>query len=628
MVKPIYSAILLFLALLCTGSYAGADALPEVTEGAAAGYVQDKVCRDCHVSIYDSYQHVGMAQSFKHPANATEIEAFGETFYHAPSRRYYQINKEGDALTFRRYQEDEQGNVHNEIVLPVHWVLGSGNRTRSYLHHTEHGEIFQLPIGWYTEDQKWEMSPGFEAPDHKGLAREVTRNCLFCHNAFPEVATDSYGDVSRFPKTLPEGTGCQRCHGPGGQHVSAALTGSSLEVLRAHIVNPRKLEGEAQDSVCMQCHLLPSVSIVSPLQFGRGEFSFRPGELLSDFVVQLDVREAGIEEPERFEINHHGYRLMKSECYQQAGLTCIDCHNPHVKPPSDEFREKVAGVCQDCHGDVQHQTQVSQTACVSCHMPTRRTQDVVHVTMTDHWIAKGPFDLEALVAPIEVERRAVSNIKPLGFGASPDRADAQALIAISAMRANRSVEQAVRSLIQVLRQKEYEHYTPYLDLARAWLKLGQFQQAESAAKGLIRGDDSLVVAYDILGIAQLALGKYEQAKLTFKKSLALQPAPEVHLALATAYFETSQLTLAELEVDKAISLRPLLAEGYRLKGRIDLRQDRGEKAARDFERSLQIEPGHRATYGLMAKALSLQGDTEAASRYLALADLLVPAGSE
>lgn len=598
--------------------------LPRETGGVAAGYVADQVCRDCHVSHFESYQHVGMSQSFKRPENARRIESFGEIFFHEPSQRYYQMLSIDNGMLFRRFQQDEAGNILNDIEIPVDWVLGSGNRTRSYLYQTDYGEIFQLPIGWYSQGGFWEMSPGFEQAGHNGVSRKVARQCMFCHNAFPEVESDAYGDEVRFPQVLPEGTGCQRCHGPGGNHIEMALTGSDLTAIRQAIVNPGKLNRERRDSVCMQCHLQPSVSIVSPVRFDRGEFSFRPGELLSDFVTHLDVRESGIDEPDRFEINHHGYRLMKSECYVEGGLTCIDCHNPHVKPGSKEFRQQVAGVCLDCHEDVEHASPIAGAGCVDCHMPTRRTQDVVHVLMTDHWIAKGPFDTEALVAPIDSARRAVSNIRPLEFGHAPSRLDAQAYIAVAAMRANRSVEDAVASLIQVLNQKEYEDYVPYLDLTRAWLKLGDFRRAESFAGGLIRGDEKLVVAYDILGLAQLAQGKLDQAKLTFKKSLALQSKPETHLALASVYFENNEMALSEIELDTAIQKRPLMAEAFRMKGRIALSRHDAKASSAHFKRSLKIDPGHRETYRLMADALTMAGDKLAADRYLNLAKRLAP----
>ncbi len=608
-------SLLLSALLMCALSHAFAE-LPRITQGAASGYVEDKVCRDCHVSHYDSYQHVGMAQSFKSPGNARRIENFGEVFFHEPSNRYYQMLLRGEDMVFRRFQKDADGAEINAIEIPVDWVLGSGNRTRSYLYQTEHGEVFQLPLGWYTEGQHWEMSPGFEAPDHSGVSRKVTRECMFCHNAFPEIEDDSYGTADRFPTNLPEGTGCQRCHGPGGEHVIGALSGKDLDTIKGAMVNPGKLTGARRDSVCMQCHLLPAISVISPVRFGRGEFSYRPGELLSDYLYLLDIEEGGITDPERFEINHHGYRLMKSACYSEGGITCIDCHNPHVKPESSIFREEVAGVCQNCHESVNHETDVAATECVSCHMPARRTRDVVHVTMTDHWIARGPFDQDALIAPVKPETRPVTDIRPLAFADHAEDADTKTYEAIAAIRANRSVDVAVQSLLEALGKREYADYTPYLDLARGWLELGNYAQAEAFARGLIRGDKSLYVAHDILGISQLAQGKTTQAKLSFRRSLALQPEPEVHLALASLYIESGSLTLADVELDKALELRPLMANAWRMKGRISSQLGNTTRAAEQFKRSLEIEPRHLTTYTELAAVLNQSGKKEEAARYL------------
>ena len=203
-----------------------------------------------------------------------------------------------------------------------------------------------------------------------------------------------------FPQELPEGTGCQRCHGPGGDHIQTAMTGTSLDAIRASIVNPAHLEGDVRDSVCMQCHLLPGIAIVGPRRFGRGDYSFRPGELLSDYMVHLDFRERNLPEPERFEINHHGYRLMKSECYTQSegALTCLTCHDPHVSVyhesrPSDHFRRK----CLGCHAtdacsetiDARSNT-TPQDDCVACHMRKAEPDDQRYTEFTDHWIRAHP----------------------------------------------------------------------------------------------------------------------------------------------------------------------------------------------------------------------------------------------
>lgn len=617
MIRPTIPAGLLLCLLLAATPQASE---PAMTGGAAPGYVDDALCARCHRGHYESFQHVGMAQSFKRPGNAVPIERFGETFFHEPSQRYYEIHEHDGGLRFRRYQRDRDGNVINEVQIPIDWVLGSGNRTRSYVYHNDHGELFQLPIGWYSEGRYWEMSPGFESRDHDGLGRKLTRECMFCHNAYPDSELDGYADPELFPAELPEGIGCQRCHGPGGEHVTAATADHDLAAIRGAIVNPGKLSGAVQDSVCMQCHLLPAIAVVGPRKFGRGDYSFRPGELLTDYMVHLDVRERGVPEPERFEINHHGYRMLKSACYRESGgeLGCISCHDPHVKPDSATFRRQAAGVCRDCHGEVAHDSAAPVADCVSCHMPARRTRDVVHVTMTDHWIARGPFDAAALVAPIQAETRQISDVRVLDFGSPPGGLDAQAYTALGAMRAGRSVDAAAQSLLQVFQRQDYDHYTPYLDFVRAQLQLGKFRSAEAGAKGLVGGDPQLHVASALLGVAQSAQGDLQNAIVAFRKSLEVHADPETHFNLAAAYANSGQLALAEQQLDAALDLRPTLAAAHRLMGQIHQARDDRVAARRSLEQALRLDPGDTASYRLLVPLLEAMGDREGAARYLEL----------
>ena len=194
--------------------------------GAAAGYIDDAICATCHKEIYDSYQHVGMSQSFKRPENAIPVETFGIEYYHDASKRFYKIVENDQRLVFERYQRDANGDSINRIELPIDWVIGSGNKVRSYAYQTDWGEIFMLPLSWYADTGLWRMSPGFEHANHKGVSRKITRECLFCHNAYPEVAagSDAFWETETVPSVLPEGTGCPRCHGPGADHVSTSAT--------------------------------------------------------------------------------------------------------------------------------------------------------------------------------------------------------------------------------------------------------------------------------------------------------------------------------------------------------------------------------------------------------------------
>jgi len=347
------------LALNYSVAYAQTDPLAAMglraTTGAAPEYVEDRACGFCHVEQYRSYQEVAMARSFYPPSADKVIEQFSEQpYFHQPSQRYYQMQLRDGDYVFIRYQLDADNQPINVFEQKVDWILGSGNHARTYLYHTELGELYQLPLAWYSQSQQWAMAPGFDQADHQGVVRQVKRKCMFCHNAYPEVpeGSDVHHAAQLFSKQLPHGTGCQRCHGPGAEHVRTVISGETdQDKIRNAIVNPKRLAFMQQEDVCLQCHMQPSVAIPSIRQLGRADYSFRPGQSLGDYMVQIDVKEAGKAYHERFEINHHPYRLWQSQCYQKSRgeLNCLSCHDPHRKIKPAQRTEHYRAVCLNCH---------------------------------------------------------------------------------------------------------------------------------------------------------------------------------------------------------------------------------------------------------------------------------------
>ena len=379
------------------------------TTGAAPGYVADRACALCHVDIAKSFALKGMGRAFQKPRPAVEIEDLAaRPFVHNPSGQLFQMTRREGRLLFQRWQSGPDGRPINVFETPVDWILGSGDHARTYLYQTPGGELYQLPLAWYTQEGRWGMAPGFDRPDHEGVLRRVRRECIFCHNAYPDLPAggDAYGAPQVFPAEMPEGIGCQRCHGPGAEHVGLALGGIGLrEEIRASIFNSGRLPPARRDEVCQGCHLQPSVAIPGLRRFGRGDFSHRPAEPLADYLVQVDVREEGKDPADRFEINHHPYRLQQSRCFLESGgkLSCLTCHDPHKRIPERTKAGFFRGVCESCHGREactrpEHAAGAGPGDCVSCHMPKRRTEDVVHVVMTDHKITRTPGG-PALLAP-------------------------------------------------------------------------------------------------------------------------------------------------------------------------------------------------------------------------------------
>jgi Doubled CXXCH motif (Paired_CXXCH_1). len=324
-----------------------------------------------------------MARSFTAAGSAPSSEDYerNNSFVHKLSGRHYQALRRGDQLFQRRYELDARGAETNVFEQQVTYAIGSGNHARTFLHRSAAGELTELPLTWYPQENRWDLSPGFDSASPQDFTRIVEDRCLFCHNAYP--AADG---------SLGTGIDCQRCHGPGARHIELASSGRPIA---GSIVNPRKLNSGRLMDVCMQCHLeTTSVDLPSMIRrFNRDVFFFRPGEALGDYNVQFDEA-PGTGRKDKFEIVNQAYRLRQSACFlKSAGrLTCITCHDPHSPAKGEQSEQHYRKVCLGCHTQLtpaSHKNPESAD-CASCHMPRRQTDDAVHVAMTDHLIQRRP----------------------------------------------------------------------------------------------------------------------------------------------------------------------------------------------------------------------------------------------
>ncbi len=585
----------------------GYDGVFQASKPAASTqYVDSQICRACHSDIYDSYQEVAMGRSFYRPSPQNVIEDYtiDNHFYHALSDRHYRMIQRNGKFYQRRHQLDSKGRERNVFEQEVTHIIGSGNHARTYLNLDAGGVLRQLPVSWYSQEQRWAMSPGYDQPDHDDFSRRVTHACMFCHNAYPPLPepSDRYGLQSVFPQELPSGIDCQRCHGPGSRHLELASSDQAkVEDIRQAMVNPVRLGPEREMDVCMQCHL--QVATASPRfeRFGRSIYSFRPGEPLKDYIAHFDLVDPVSKKlSERFEVDSSAYRVRRSPCFIQSRgeMTCTTCHDPHHAPGGEEavrhFRER----CLSCHSQVSEDVhpQPAKSDCVSCHMPKRRTEDAVHVVMTDHLIQRHPPQKD-LLAPLEEDHSPKTDAVVLHNPDGVPASERDLYWGLGQIQSPANLSQGLDRLKTALPKWNGSSPEPYIRLALTQVKAGNFDQALINLRRALEVDPDLVLTRFQLGEVLREQGKPKEAAEQYRHTLRIDPNhAEAHNALGLILKEQQQTELAMEHFRQALRSDPLSADAHANSGMIFLHQGKLEGASRQFHSALQIEPDSAEAY--------------------------------
>lgn len=641
-----------------TGNSASATAAGDSTNH----YVDPAWCAQCHADIARTYALTGMGRSFAKIDAATMQEKFpfGQPFFHAPSQSFFSIVESNGEVFERRWQTAFDGKETNVEEKRIDYVLGSGNHGRTYLHLTDRGTLEQLPMGWYSENGgTWAMIPGFDRADYPGSTRQVQYECMFCHNAYPQIPAGHTveGAEPVYQQPLATGIDCQRCHGPGERHIQTVGKGGvTPEEIRASIVNPGRLGPEREMEVCMQCHLETS-SLLLPHSVQRADrtpFSFIAGQPLADFRLSFD-RAPG--KNTRFEVASAPYRLRQSQCFLQTQsndpdhrMTCTTCHDPHNIPRGEQATTHYNDVCNQCHA-----TQIKQAIsagshptnpdCISCHMPNRRTDDAIHIVMTDHLIQRRPPPnllapkREYYESPATSYKGEVVLYYPPKL---PTTEQNQLDVAVAQVKEESNLRGGIPELAALIEKYKPANAQYYVDLAEALHAAGRSAQSAEMYQEALRHDPSSPQILLRFGSAQIDWQQWSNAEVSLRRATSASPNDAVAWGLlGQAFFQENKNADAKEALTKAVSLDPDLAEPHNYLGGLLVRANDMIGAESEFREALRIEPnvaqwqanlaGLLASEGRMPEArylfeLSIQLDPKFAGARLNYARLLASTG--
>lgn len=342
------------------------DPYGNFSENPSLKLVGAKVCAECHPTEHAQHFGSGHSRTLR-PAGRSAIGKFldGKVFPDPedPSSVWRYIVS-GDRLEAEKIENGKSN------CFGIDYAIGSGEQGMTFLSLIYNKNLKQYQglehrLSYYDINHAMDVTPGQGKKDTAGsnISRDSSGRlmdqrsmvkCLDCHATVTSNSKPGQFD----PVTMVPNVSCERCHGPGRDHVESARKGLDEKALEMPL-GAASATPSRQIRECGTCHR--RLDNVPPSQI----------------------------HPQNYELaRFQPLGLESSFCFQRgkSGLKCTSCHDPHGKVSRE--RPAYNKVCTDCHSQPDRfMCKVEPKGdCINCHMPRRIVSEVFH--FTDHWIRR------------------------------------------------------------------------------------------------------------------------------------------------------------------------------------------------------------------------------------------------
>jgi len=346
--------------LLCVVCHA--HAAVEIKQTDVSPYTGSEECRPCHEKIYDKWYE---SNHRKYLLEATIESVIGDFSIREPlvfsgvENRVY--TKDGKYYMWTRGVDGKE----NDYL--IRYILGN-RQQQCYLTEFPGGKLQILPLFWQNEEKVWADSTEVEQQRGEVVAWEAwtsrhrtwNQACFNCHGLAIVKNYNVKQDVYE-TEWKETGIGCERCHGPGREHVRIYEKVLKVPDPLAELTKRGAHKGLES---CGECH--------SAKRFLT--LDYIPGDNFDDHFNLSLSDGTEIFFPDGRSRKYVYPSFLQSQHRLKDGMTCTACHDPHGSEHSPLLKKDPENeLCVSCHEKISpahkhHEVASPKTTCIECHM--------------------------------------------------------------------------------------------------------------------------------------------------------------------------------------------------------------------------------------------------------------------